>query len=57
MRIGCVVDLLAHDSAVTRERATPGRGRRVKSKDEHQLDDNLKAFGSGLSALGYGRQA
>jgi hypothetical protein len=35
MRIRRVVDLLGHDAPITRQRAAPGRGRRVKGKDEH----------------------
>src|SRR5688572_10533698 len=41
--MGCVIDLLGHDSAVTRKRATPGRGRRVKGEDEHHWDNNRQS--------------
>ena len=52
MGIRRVIDLFEHDAAVARQRAAPGRGRRVKGKDEHHWmiisGFRLWAFGSGL---------
>jgi hypothetical protein len=53
MRIRRVIHLLAHNAAITRQRAAAGRGRRVKGKDEHHwmIISRLSARGFWLWAL------